>query len=110
MPPQKYISVDATKPIQLSVKQDGAVDVFEMQVSAPWTSLQCSLQAHLFVRRVAIISFDLVFPSTMRGAQTTPATSTVYTTLIPEKIVATSVQVHLAGDSCQPQRKSSLKP
>lgn len=35
MTPQKYISVDATKPIQLSVKQDGAVDVFEMQVSAP---------------------------------------------------------------------------
>lgn len=33
MIPQKYISVDATKPIQLSVKQDGAVDVFEMQVS-----------------------------------------------------------------------------
>ncbi|CAM9700007.1 unnamed protein product [Hapterophycus canaliculatus] len=31
---KKYISVDATKPIQLSVKQDGAVDVFEMQVRA----------------------------------------------------------------------------
>lgn len=37
---QKYISVDATKPIQLSVKQDGAVDVFEMQVSTFYW-LQC---------------------------------------------------------------------
>lgn len=29
---QKYISVDASKPVQLSVKQEGPVDVFEMQV------------------------------------------------------------------------------
>lgn len=41
--PQKYISVDATKPIQLSVKQDGAVDVFEMQVQ-PCSSYSTKLQ------------------------------------------------------------------
>lgn len=29
---KKHISVDGSKPVQLSVKQDGAVDVFEMQV------------------------------------------------------------------------------
>lgn len=41
-PCQKYISVDATKPVQLSVKQDGAVDVFEMQVLAEiWPAVKC---------------------------------------------------------------------
>ncbi|CAN0214363.1 unnamed protein product, partial [Ectocarpus sp. 8 AP-2014] len=37
---KKYISVDASKPIQLSVKQDGAVDVFEMQVHLAGESSQ----------------------------------------------------------------------
>lgn len=32
---KKHISVDGSKPVQLSVKQDGAVDVFEMQVILP---------------------------------------------------------------------------
>lgn len=31
-PYQKYIALDPTKPMQLSVKQDGTVDLFEMQV------------------------------------------------------------------------------
>lgn len=30
---QKYIALDPTKPMQLSVKQDGTVDLFEMQAS-----------------------------------------------------------------------------
>ncbi|CAM9285511.1 unnamed protein product [Choristocarpus tenellus] len=30
---KKYIAVDTTKPINVHVKQDGTVDLFEMQVS-----------------------------------------------------------------------------
>lgn len=40
--PQKYVSVDASKPVHLSVKQDGPVDLFEMQVSFGWALLAAS--------------------------------------------------------------------
>ncbi|CAM9852183.1 unnamed protein product [Chrysoparadoxa australica] len=31
---KKYISIDPTKPVSISVKSEGDVDVFEMQVNA----------------------------------------------------------------------------
>lgn len=46
---KKHISVDGSKPVQLSVKQDGAVDVFEMQVNLPllWYHTRYVLILHL---------------------------------------------------------------
>ncbi len=87
--PQKYIALDATKPIQLSVKQDGTVDLFEMQASwnrlwnlSTYECLKCTIVWHLSPGPDETSTVDDPF------------------------------QVHLAGDSPQPQdqRTRAVKP